>query len=81
MTELAEQPADAYWLGHCHGFRVEADGRRQGVVEDVLYGAEGRVSALAIRGGLIGTRLELVPVEAVEWVEARDKRIRLRPPA
>ena len=81
MTELVEQPADTYWLGHCHGFRVEAAGKRLGVVEDVLYGAEGRVSALAVRGGLIGPRLEVVPVEAVEQVEAREKRITLRPPA
>jgi uncharacterized protein YrrD len=74
--EIREPQANDYWLGHCHGFRVEAAGRRVGVVEDVLYGAQpGRVSALAVRGGLFGGRLELVPVEAVERVEARHKRI------
>jgi uncharacterized protein YrrD len=83
MTELREHPiqepqADPYWLGHCHGFRVDQNGRRLGVVEDVLYGAEpGRVSALAVRGGLFGTRLDLVPIEAVESIEARSKRIRV----
>ena len=84
MTELREHPirkqqADDYWLGHCHGFKVEAGGRRLGVVEDVLYGAEpARVSALAVRGGLFGNRLDLVPVEAVERVEAREKQVFLR---
>jgi hypothetical protein len=36
------------------------------------------VSALAVRGGLFGNRVDVVPVEAIEVVEARQKRIRLR---
>ena len=68
-----------HWLRECHGFRVDAQGRRLGVVEDVLYGAElDRPSALAVRGGLFGTRLEIVPVEAVDEISPRSKRIAIR---
>jgi hypothetical protein len=68
-----------YWLRECHGFQVDSQGRRLGVVEDVLYGAElDRPSALAVRGGLFGTRLEIVPVEAVDEISPRAKRIAVR---
>ncbi len=51
--------SDGYWLRHCHGFSIESPHVRLGVVEDVLYGAEhDRPSALAVRGGLFGHRLE-----------------------
>jgi hypothetical protein len=71
--------SQAYWLKHCHGFRVDSPRRRLGIVEDVLFGAEpDRPSALAVRGGLFGSRVELVPVESVDQISPRSKRISLR---
>lgn len=69
---------NGYWLSHCHGFRVDSPRGRLGIVEDVLYGVEhDRPSALAVRGGLFGGRLELVPIETVHTVEPRRKRLTL----
>ncbi|HEX5469052.1 MAG TPA: hypothetical protein VFW80_08395 [Gaiellaceae bacterium] len=71
--------SETYWLKNCHGFRVRSPRRRVGIVEDVLYGAElDRPSALAVRGGLFGARVELVPVESVEEISPRDRQISLR---
>lgn len=70
---------DGYWLWFCHGFKVVSPRGRLGIVEDVLYGAEReRPSALAVRGGLFGTRVELVPVEEVVHVVPRSKLLALR---
>lgn len=67
---------DGYWLRHCHGFRVDSPRGRVGIVEDVLYGAErDRASALAVRGGLFGQRVELIPIEEVDTIAPRRKRI------
>jgi hypothetical protein len=64
---------------HCHGFRVDSPRRRLGIVEDVLYGIEpDRPTALAVRGGIFGSRVELVPIESVAAISPRLKRIRLR---
>jgi hypothetical protein len=69
---------DGYWLRHCHGFRVESPRGRRGIVEDVLYGAEhDHPSALVVRGGLFGQRLELIPIETVDSVEPRRKLLTL----
>ena len=74
-----EALGEGYWLRHCHGFRVDSPAGRVGIVEDVLYGAElDRPSALAVRGGLFGRRLEVVEIEQVEAVQPRHKRVRLR---
>jgi hypothetical protein len=72
------QVGNGYWLRHCHGFRVDSPRGRLGIVEDVLYGAEhDHPSALAVRGGLFGQRLELVPIETVDTVEPSSKRVAL----
>jgi len=68
-----------YWLSHCHGFRVESPSGRIGVVETVLCGADGEARRLAVRGGLFGHRLALVPVESVERVEPRQGRLVVGP--
>jgi hypothetical protein len=74
MTELD----DRYWTRNCHGFRVDVARRRLGIVEDVLYGAEpDRPAALVVRGGVLGGRVELVPVEAVETIEPSRRRLTL----
>lgn len=65
-------------LRYCHGFRVDTPDGRLGVVEDVLYGDDqDRPSALAVRGGLFGHRLEVVPIETVKSIEPRRKRLSL----
>jgi hypothetical protein len=75
---IVTQAGESYWLRHCHGFRVETPGGRLGIVEDVLYGEDPeRPTALAVRGGLFGQRVELVPVEKVEAIEPDRKRLTL----
>lgn len=66
------------WLRLCHGFRLEAEGKRLGVVEDVLYGQDRDPAALLVRGGLFGTRATIVPVEEVVKVLPRSKRVIVR---
>jgi hypothetical protein len=66
------------WLRLCHGFRLEAEGKRLGVVEDVLYGQDRDPAALLVRGGLFGTRATIVPVEDVVKVLPRSKRVIVR---
>jgi hypothetical protein len=69
---------DDYWLRHCRGFRVHSRRGRRGIVEDVLYGAEhDHPSALVVRGGLFGQRLELIPIETVDSVEPSRKLLTL----
>ena len=69
----------AYWLRRCQGFRVESDGRRIGIVEDVLYGAEhDRPSALLVRTGMLKRRLEAISLEDVEAIFPRAQRLTLR---
>jgi hypothetical protein len=76
-------PADgeqaAYWLRRCQGFRVDSGGRRLGIVEDVLYGAEhDRPSALLVRTGILKRRLEAISLEDVEAIYPRLQRLSLR---
>jgi len=67
-----------YWLRNCHGYRVDSPRGRVGIVEDVLYGAKpNEPSALAVRGGLLGNRVKLVPVESVAVISPRRKLIAL----
>jgi hypothetical protein len=72
--------SDGYWLRNCHGFRVETPRGRLGIVEDVLYGAEhDEPAALAVRGGILGQRREVIPVETVDSIEPSRKRLTLVP--
>jgi len=69
---------DEHRLWHCHGFRVRSPRGRRGIVENVLYGAEhDHPSALVVRGGLFGQRLELIPIETVDSVEPSRKLLTL----
>jgi hypothetical protein len=69
---------DGYWLQHCHGFRVDSPRGRRGIVEDVLYGADpDQPLALAVRGGLLGQRLELIPIETVDSVDLSRRLLTL----
>lgn len=69
------EPRD-YWLGHCEGFRVDSTEGRVGLVEEVVYGARrDRPDAFIVRAGILGHRLVLVPIEAVEGVLPRKERL------
>jgi hypothetical protein len=68
-----------YWLRRCQGFRVDSEGSRIGIVEDVLYGAEyDRPSALLVRPGIFKRRLEAISLEDVEAIYPREQRLSLR---
>jgi len=84
MSALVEQtarPDDGdYWLAHCEGFRVEGPHGRLGVVERVLRDDDGRVSAIVVLGGLLGTRRRVAGVDAIAAVVPAAQTIRLRAP-
>jgi hypothetical protein len=70
----------AYWMRNCHGFRVDTPDGRLGIVEDVLYGEDpGRPAALAVRGGVFGARVEIVPTEDLEEIDPRRALVTLVP--
>ncbi len=67
-----------YWIRNCQGFRVDGPEGRVGVVEDVLYGQDpSEPAALLVRAGLLGLRIEVVPVDAVETIDPKRTRIGL----
>lgn len=69
----------AYWLAHCEGYRVHAPAGRLGRVETVIsHDGEEGADALVVRGGMLGGRLVVVPVEEVDRVVPRKERIALR---
>jgi hypothetical protein len=69
----------AYWLRRCQGFRVDSEGRRIGIVEDVLYGAEhDRPSAFLVRTGMFKRKLEAISLDDVEAIYPRAQRLSLR---
>jgi hypothetical protein len=68
-----------YWLAHCEGFRVEADEGAIGFVESVSAGPEGEPT-LAVRAGLLGRRVLLVPAGSVAFIVPRAQRIWLHSP-
>lgn len=78
-SRTEEKDLERYWLSQCHGFRVHYGRRRIGIVEDVLLArGNGRPSALAVRGGLFGQRVALIPTEIVVEVTPRLKRVVVR---
>jgi hypothetical protein len=67
-----------YLLARCEGYRVEADDRRVGTVADVLFHARhDRPDAIVVRSGLLRSRFVVVPVEDVEEIVPRERRLRL----
>lgn len=67
-----------YWLGHCEGYKVASPIRGIGVVEEVIPPSDDRPGLLAVRGGLLGRRLVLVPTSDVDVVVPRAMRLFLR---
>ena len=70
-----------YWLCRCRGFSVSSPGGAVGLVEEVRFRSRlDRPDAIAVRAGLVGSRLLIVPVEAVTEIVARERRVVLRSP-
>jgi hypothetical protein len=55
-----------YWLRRCEGFRVDSPQGRVGFVEEVRYATRcDRPDLIAVRAGLLGRRLLILPVAEV----------------
>jgi hypothetical protein len=68
-----------YWLAHCEGYRVDSAEGRIGFVEEVRLGASHpEDTILAVRMGMLGRRVALIPASAAEIVVPRAERIWLR---
>jgi hypothetical protein len=65
-----------YWLGQSAGFGVEADGRRIGLVEDVLYRSSIDVpDYVLLRVGTLRRHSVVVPADRVAAVIPRQRRL------
>lgn len=70
------EPLSAYWLRHCQGFRVDSPDGRIGTVDDVRFETPPEEpQALAVRVGLFGKRLLIVPVSEVKAILPRQERV------
>lgn len=69
-----------YWLSHCEGFRVDTAAGRLGFVEEIRAGRDPDGDVLAVRAGVLGRRIVLVPAAEVEFVVPRAERIWLHTP-
>lgn len=69
-----------YWLSHCEGFRVDTAGGRLGFVEELRPGVGCEGDVLAVRAGLLGRRIVLVPTAEVDFIVPRAERIWLHSP-
>jgi hypothetical protein len=65
VSEPSRPDAIDATLGNCDRFRAVSSEGYLGAVETVLFGADRRPAALAIRTGLFSRELLLVPVEKV----------------
>jgi uncharacterized protein YrrD len=68
-----------YWLRNCQGFRVEANGKKLGVVDDVLFGQHSEPATLLVRTGLFRLGLHAISVDEIESIDPRALRITLKP--
>jgi hypothetical protein len=81
MAAGSQRPSDAasdfdYWLRRCEGFRVYSPQGQVGKVEEVRYASRcDRPDVIAIRCGLLGRPLLIVPVGEVEEILPREERI------
>ena len=80
MSVVIKSMEDAgYWLRNCQGFRVEAAGKKVGVVDDVLFGQHSEPATLLVRTGLFRLGLRAIPVAEIETIDPRSLRVILRP--
>jgi hypothetical protein len=70
-----EQPLE-YWLAHCEGFSVDSEDGRLGSVDGVRHDPRfGDARVLAVRAGLFGKRLLIVPLTEIRSILPRERRI------
>jgi hypothetical protein len=81
MAAGPQRPRDAasnfdYWLRRCEGFRVDSPQGRVGFVEEVRYAPRcDRPDLIAVRVGLLGRLLLIVPVEEVAEILPSEERV------
>jgi hypothetical protein len=68
-----------YWLRNCQGFRVDAGGKKVGVVDEVLFGRHSEPATLLVRTGLFRLGLRAISVDEIESIDPRSLRITLKP--
>jgi hypothetical protein len=68
-----------YWLHRCEGFRVESAGREIGTVHGLRFHDSIEPELLEVRTGFLGRRVLLIPVERVEEIVPKEKKVVLRP--
>jgi hypothetical protein len=84
MVAGPQRPGDAaskfdYWLRRCEGFRVDAPQGRVGFVEEVRYASScDRPDVIAVRAGLLGRLLLIVPVGDVAEILPGEERVVLQ---
>lgn len=70
-----------YWIAHCEGYRVDGHEGRIGFVEEVRENpADPKTPLLAIRAGMLGHRILVVPANEVHVIAPRSQHIWLRAP-
>lgn len=68
-----------YWLRRCEGFRVDSPHGRVGLVEELRYGSSiEEPDAIAVRAGLFGRLLLIVPTGEVEAILPAEERMLVR---
>jgi hypothetical protein len=78
-VEKVVDTGETYWLRNCQGFRVERDGKKLGVVDDVLFGRQSEPATLLVRTGLFRLGLHAISVDDIGKIDPRSLRIILRP--
>jgi hypothetical protein len=68
-----------FWLCHCEGFRVFAEGEQIGFVEEVFAAEDDEPIALVVRVGEVFTHLLEVPVEAIDAFDPPRERVLIGP--
>jgi hypothetical protein len=68
-----------YWLRRCDGFLVDSPQGRVGFVEEVRYASRAdRPDVIAVRAGLLGRLLLIVPIDEIAEILPREERIVLQ---
>ena len=68
-----------YWLHRCEGFRVDSPRGRLGIVVELRFRSSAECpDSFAIRTGWLRRRLIVVPIEQVDEILPRERRVMLR---
>ena len=70
-----------YWVAHCEGYRVDGFEGRIGFVDEVRQNpADPATPLLAIRAGVLGRRILVVPANEVHLIVPAAQQVWLRTP-